>query len=82
LGLENRPWNDVSVQKILSILFGQDSLKRQELEELLIETVAPIMQKNVECMTELVKNSAYLQKRKRLAEIIDMNLGIQDKVKK
>jgi len=80
LGLENRSWMDTNIQKILYVLFGSDDSLREELEELLIEMIAPIMQQNVKFMTELIKDNSYLQKRKRLAEITGMDLGIYEKV--
>jgi hypothetical protein len=81
MGLNNRSWNDDHVQNLLHILFGDNIAKQQELENLLIETVAPIMQNNVESMKKLVSNTKYLQNRKRLAEFTKIDLGFQTKVK-
>jgi hypothetical protein len=80
MGLENRPWNDIYLQNILSILFGTDVVKRQELENLLLEAVVPIMKENVDSMKKLITNQTYLQNRKRLAEFAGMDLGIRNKV--
>lgn len=76
-GIETRQWNDPRILKILNILFGNNSLDRTELEYLLNESVAKIMEKNVQIQIELVQDINYLEQRKKLAALIGMDLGFK-----
>ena len=76
LGLDNRKWTDPIIQKIISILFGRDSVQKKKLENALIGQIAPIMQENVNTMMSFAKDPSYLQKRKELAELLGEDLGI------
>jgi len=81
-GIETRSWNDTCIENILKILFQGSLQQRTELEHLLNESVANIMERNVKVQMELVQDANYIQQRKKLAEIIEMDLGFKSFVSK
>jgi len=69
-----RPWSDFSVQQMLSIMFGDDSKLKKELEVKLVEDVFQVNRKIVDVQMEFA-SVEYLKKRKDIANLLNLNLG-------